>query len=249
MSRFASLMTAVCFPLLMVAAISFAQPPQGGGPQSPRGGPGFQPNADRMVEWLNRELTLNADQQKKIKALYEKAFKSATQSGDSAATGVAARRQRMAQQNTAQDDFRKRMEQTNAEIKKALTPDQQKKFDVLIQRSRGGMSVENRIARLDERLKLSPDQKKKLQAIFEKQNQAMQKRFEEMRQGSGDSQSARDSMRKNMEADRAKNQKEVEAILTPDQKKTYQTMQAEMEQQRQQREQQRQGGDDGPPRQ
>lgn len=241
MFRFSSFLIAVCFPLLTFTAISFAQPPQGGGPR-------FQPNADRMVERLNRELSLNADQQKKIKAIYEKAFKSAAQSGDSVATGAAARRQRIAQQNNAQDDFRKRMEKINADIKKVLTPEQQKKFDAMPRFGGGrGMSVEDRIARLDERLKLSADQKTKLKVIFEKQNQAMQKRFEEMRQNTDNSQTARDSMRKTMEADRAKNEKEIESILTADQKKTYQAMQAEMEKQMKERAQQR-GGDDGPPR-
>ena len=242
MFRLVSLLTvAVCFQFLVITAVPFAQnqQPQQGGPQ----GPGAF--MDRMMDRLNRELNLTADQQKKIKAIYEQSFKNATPSNDKGATGAAARRQRMAQQNNAQDDFRKRIEQTNAEIKKVLTPEQQKKFDAMPRGGGRGMgNVDERINRLDERLKLTAAQKTKLKAVFEKQNQAMQKRMEQMRQQGdnqqqgGDRQAMMDEMRK----EREKGQKEVEAVLTPEQQKQYRAMMEEQQKQWQQRQEQRGGG-------
>jgi Spy/CpxP family protein refolding chaperone len=198
-----------------------------------------------MVERLNRELTLTADQQKKIKAIYEKAFQGAGQASSNGATGAAARRQRMQQQNNAQNDFRKRFEQTNAEIKKVLTPEQQKKFDAMPRFGNGrgmGMNVDQRIARMDERLKLSAAQKAKLKTIMERQSQEMQKMFQQRQQQGGQQNGNWQAMQAEGEKIRAKNQKEIESVLTPAQQKQYQAMQEEQRQRMQQRMQQGGGG-------
>ncbi len=242
MTRLVAFLTVVCLPFLALTTAPSAQNMQS---QQQRGGQGRGMNPDRMVERLNRELTLTADQQKKIKAIYEKAFKEASPSGDKGATGAAARRQRMQQQNNTQNDFRKRSEQINAEIKKVLTPAQQKKFEAMPRFGNGrgmGMNVDDRIANMDKRLKLSADQKKKLKTIFEKQNQVMQKRMEEMRQQmeqggqqGGQQDGNRQARMAAMQKEHEQNQKEIESVLTPAQQKLYRAMQEEQRQQWQQR--------------
>lgn len=88
---------------------------------------------------------------------------------------------------------------------------------------RGGMMMkpEERVKQLDEKLKLSDDQKTKLTTVFTEQAEAMKKMREEM-QGAD-----RDAMREKMQKFRADNDTKVSAVLTDDQKKTYEAWQKE----------------------
>jgi len=88
---------------------------------------------------------------------------------------------------------------------------------------RGGMMMkpEERVKQLDEKLKLSDDQKTKLTTVFTEQAEAMTKMREEM-QGAD-----RDAMREKMQKFRADNDTKVSAVLTDDQKKTYEAWQKE----------------------
>lgn len=88
---------------------------------------------------------------------------------------------------------------------------------------RGGMMMkpEERVRQLDEKLKLSDDQKTKLTTVFTEQAEAMKKMREEM-QGAD-----RDAMREKMQKFRADNDTKVSAVLTDDQKKTYEAWQKE----------------------
>jgi len=88
---------------------------------------------------------------------------------------------------------------------------------------RGGMMMkpEERVKQLDEKLKLSDDQKIKLTTVFTEQAEAMKKMREEM-QGAD-----RDAMREKMQKFRADNDTKVSAVLTDDQKKTYEAWQKE----------------------
>lgn len=96
------------------------------------------------------------------------------------------------------------------------------------------MKPEERVKQLDEKLKLSDDQKTKLTTVFTEQAETMKKMREEM-QGGGD----RDAMREKMQKMRADNDAKVTAVLTDDQKKTYEAWQKE---QRAEMEKRRQGG-------
>lgn len=95
------------------------------------------------------------------------------------------------------------------------------------------MKPEDRVKQLDEKLKLSDDQKTKLTAVFTEQVEAMKKFREEMQGGD------RDAMREKMQKMRADNDAKVTAVLTDDQKKTYEAWQKE---QRAEMEKRRQGG-------
>lgn len=88
---------------------------------------------------------------------------------------------------------------------------------------RGGMMMkpEERVKQLDEKLKLSDDQKTKLTTVFTEQAEAMKKMREDM-QGAD-----RDAMREKMQKFRADNDTKVSAVLTDDQKKTYEAWQKE----------------------
>jgi len=88
---------------------------------------------------------------------------------------------------------------------------------------RGGMMMkpEERVKQLDEKLKLSDDQKTKLTTVFTEQAEAMKKMREEM-QGAD-----RDAMREKMQKFRSDNDTKVSAVLTDDQKKTYEAWQKE----------------------
>jgi len=96
------------------------------------------------------------------------------------------------------------------------------------------MKPEERVKLLDEKLKLSDDQKTKLTTVFTEQAETMKKMREEM-QGGGD----RDAMREKIQKMRADNDAKVIAVLTDDQKKTYEAWQKE---QRAEMEKRRQGG-------
>jgi len=88
---------------------------------------------------------------------------------------------------------------------------------------RGGMMMkpEDRVKQLDEKLKLSDEQKTKLNTLFTEQAEAMKKMREEGQSGD------RDAMREKMMKFRAENDTKVNALLTEDQKKTYKTWQEE----------------------
>jgi len=93
---------------------------------------------------------------------------------------------------------------------------------------RMGMNPEARVKQLDEKLKLSDDQKAKLTTIFTEQADA-QKKMREENQGGGD----RQAMMEKMQKQRAELETKVTAVLNDDQKKTYKAMldeqKAEME--------------------
>jgi len=103
---------------------------------------------------------------------------------------------------------------------------------------RGGMMMkpEDRVKQLDEKLKLSADQKAKLTVVFTEQAESMKKMRDEMQGGD------RDSMREKMQKMRADNETQVTAVLTDDQKKAYKTWQEEQRAEMQKRMQERQGG-------
>jgi uncharacterized coiled-coil protein SlyX len=95
------------------------------------------------------------------------------------------------------------------------------------------MKPEERVKQLDEKLKLSDDQKTKLTTVFTEQAETMKKMREEMQGGD------RDAMREKMQKMRTDNDAKVTAVLTDDQKKTYEAWQKE---QRAEMEKRRQGG-------
>jgi len=103
---------------------------------------------------------------------------------------------------------------------------------------RGGMMMkpEDRVKQLDEKLKLSDDQKTKLTTVFTEQADAMKKMREEGQGGD------RAAMREKMQKMRADNDVKVNAVLTEDQQKTYKTWQDEQRAEMQKRMQERQGG-------
>jgi periplasmic protein CpxP/Spy len=110
-------------------------------------------------------------------------------------------------------------------------------------RNRMGMSPEARLKALDEKLKLSDEQKTKITAIFTAQGETQRKMREEAQAGGAD----RQAMMEKMQKMRAEVETKVSAVLNDDQKKTYKAMldeqKAEMEKRMRERQerQERQG--------
>lgn len=103
---------------------------------------------------------------------------------------------------------------------------------------RGGMMMkpEERVKQLDEKLKLSDDQKTKLTAVFTAQQEDMKKLREEMQGGD------RGAMMEKMQKFRTDSEAKVTAVLTEDQKKAYKTWQDEQRAEMQKRMQERRDG-------
>jgi Spy/CpxP family protein refolding chaperone len=175
---------------------------------------------DRRITNLNRQLNLTADQQKKIRAIFEDAYKTSQP-----ANGQQSRRERL----VANRDPQKQQEETDAKIRKVLTAEQVKKYEAMPRGGRGqfggGMNTQTRIDALDKQLTLTADQKTKLKSILDKNQENMRKLFEQQ-QGSQD----REARRATMQKERDRMNKEFEAVLTPEQVKKYRAAQ---EQQRQ----------------
>lgn len=94
------------------------------------------------------------------------------------------------------------------------------------------MSAEDRTKRLTEQLSLTTDQAKKVLAIYKRSEEDMRKIFES---AEGD----RESMRESMRGQREKVNKEIEALLTADQKAKFEEIKKQGPPQR--------GGDRRPP--
>lgn len=97
-------------------------------------------------------------------------------------------------------------------------------LSVLQRASAQGMmrSPEERAKQLKEQLKLDDEQTKKVEEIFKSAQEKMQEAM-------GNAQGDRDAMRKIMMDIRAKGDKEIEALLTKDQKKKYNEVKKERE--------------------
>jgi len=100
----------------------------------------------------------------------------------------------------------------------------------------GMMNPENRVKQLDEKLKLSDEQKTKLTAIFTEQTEAMKKAREERSEGQNGG--GREAMQKMRE----ENEKKINEVLTADQQKTYKAWQEERRAEMQKRMQDRNNG-------
>jgi periplasmic protein CpxP/Spy len=86
-----------------------------------------------------------------------------------------------------------------------------------------GQSVEQRVERLNKEVNLTDEQKTKVTALFEKENQ----QFRELR---GDTNLDPQQRREKFQAMRKENDKKLKEILKPDQWEKYQKMQEEMRQ-------------------
>jgi uncharacterized membrane protein len=92
-----------------------------GGPGGPRGGPGGGPPPQVLLERLTRDLSLDAAQRDKVRDVLE------------------ASRPRVERlQREARDGFEAEQRALHDEIRTLLTPDQQERFDRLIERGRRG---------------------------------------------------------------------------------------------------------------
>lgn len=101
-------------------------------------------------------------------------------------------------------------------------------------------SPEERVKQLDEKVKLTDDQKTKATAVYTEAAEAQKKMREEM-QGGGDRQAMMEKMQK-MSAD---TDTKINAFLTEDQKKAYKTWQDEVKAAREKMMKERQQGGGG----
>ncbi|MFA6276121.1 MAG: hypothetical protein WC622_05185 [Pedobacter sp.] len=97
---------------------------------------------------------------------------------------------------------------------------------------------EERVKQLDEKVKLTDDQKTKATAVYTEAAEVQKKMREEMQGGGGDMATMREKMTK-MQADL---DAKVTALLTEDQKKAYKTWQDEVKAAREKAMKERQGG-------
>ena len=100
---------------------------------------------------------------------------------------------------------------------------------------RMGINPEARVKQLDEKLKLSDDQKAKLTTIFTEQVEAQKKLREE---AGGD----RQAMMEKMQKMRADLETKIGSVLNDEQKKTYKAMVEEQRAEMEKRMKERQGG-------
>lgn len=227
------LLAAMTAALILVTPVS-GQGPDGQPPDGPPpdGGPGGSEGRNltpeqmiqRRVEMLDRQLNLTPAQEKKITEILKKESKSAPAAKT---TASASRRDRLNKAKSTENG----REKVDAEIKKVLTPAQAKKYGEMSSRNRGQFSADNQIQRLDARLKLTAQQKQKLRVILENQSKEMQKMTPQQNGQEVD----REKMRANFEKMREKTNKQIEAILTPQQKKEYAAMQKERQERMQTR--------------
>lgn len=102
-------------------------------------------------------------------------------------------------------------------------------------------SPEDRVKQLDEKVKLTDDQKTKATAVYTEAAEGMKKMREEMQGGGGDRQAMMEKMQKmNAETD-----SKINAFLTEDQKKAYKTWQDEVKAAREKMMKERQQGGGG----
>jgi Spy/CpxP family protein refolding chaperone len=208
-----ALAVALC-PLLLSNA--FGQPPAGGPGQR-----GQRPTPEQRLERLDKLAGgLTADQKKKITAIWGAAEKNREQQPPAAGERPNARREQL-NQNRQSGQGGGRMGgfgMLSPEVEKVLTPEQVKKYQSNLKKE----NIDRQLDRLKD-LNLTDAQKKKLTAIFEKQNETMRQNMEKM-QGNQDPQARMDAFRKMREA----SDKEIMTVLTPDQKKKYEDMQQQM---------------------
>jgi protein CpxP len=104
---------------------------------------------------------------------------------------------------------------------------------------RGPMAPEDRVKQLDEKVKLTDDQKTKATAVYTEAAATQKKMREEMQGGGGGDMTA---MREKMQKMQADVDAKVTALLTEDQKKTYKAWQDEMKAAREKAMKERQQG-------
>lgn len=103
--------------IVVIAAIAI----MGFGSMSAQRGGGKRMSVEEQVATMTKELNLTADQQKKITALYTDFQKKRTENSQ-----------------TSREQMRTERDNLNKQVKAVLTTDQQKKFDELMQKRRGG---------------------------------------------------------------------------------------------------------------
>ena len=103
--------------IVLIAAIAI----MGFGSMSAQRGGGKRMSVEEQVTAMTKERNLTADQQKKITALYTDFQKKRTENTQ-----------------TSREQMRAERDNLNKQVKAVLTADQQKKFDEMMQKRRGG---------------------------------------------------------------------------------------------------------------
>ena len=209
--------------LTVAASVVMAQGPGGPGGRGPGGpgGPGGRGPGGGMMMGATGIL-MNADARKELKITddQEKQLTDAREKMRASFTPPAppqpGQRPDPAQIAQMREQMQKMQTEMRANIEKILTKDQVEKLDVMVFQQNGGLSgrmVNNETLRA---LKLSDEQKKKIDAIDEKARTemgAMGGPGRDPNMSAEDRQAMRDKMQKAREAVAA----EVKAVLTPEQ--------------------------------
>jgi len=245
--------------LMLVAGTNYAQergggqrPSQAAGQRQGQGGPNGQGRQNMSPEAQTKrlvdELKLNKDQEAKITAIYKK---SANNTTDFQKMRDASEAERTKMRETMQ----KTRDQQEKDIKAVLTPAQLKTYEESLKNRQGGrmggfggqnMDPAERLKmqtqRLVEQYKLNKDQEAKVTAINKKYSQDQSTDFSRMRDAS---EAERTKMMESMQKVQAEKNKEIRAVLTPDQAKLFDENQKKQEEQRRNG-QGRMGGFGGP---
>ena len=203
---------------------------------------------EAQTKRLVDELKLNKDQEAKITAIYKK---SANNTTDFQKMRDASEAERTKMRETMQ----KTRDQQEKDIKAVLTPAQLKTYEESLKNRQGGrmggfagqnMDPAERLKmqtqRLVEQYKLNKDQEAKVTAINKKYSQDQSTDFSRMRDAS---EAERTKMMESMQKVQADKNKEIRAVLTPDQAKLFDENQKKQEEQRRNG-QGRMGGFGGP---
>lgn len=201
----------------LVTGTALAQPPEGGGGRRGGRGPGgpgggmMRPGGLLLSEDVQKELGLTDDQVKKVKEAVQK-VRDKHQEEFSSLQGMdeETRTKRMELARTANKEI---MES----LGDVLKPEQAKRLKQIMLQARlqmpGGMVFND--PEVQSELKLTDDQKEKIKTISEDAQKEMREAFT----GGG-----RDEMRKKMASLRKETMDKIKAVLTDDQKKTWEEM-------------------------
>lgn len=232
MKRVCSAVAVMFVVMALASSVAWAQPGGRGG----RGGFGFgfggfggSPNLMDLagIEAVQKEIEALDDQVAAIKKASEEA-RAAREAQRGQGQRPDFQNMSDAEREKAMAEFRARREKetaaANEKLGKILLPHQVKRLNEISLQMRGTMALSD--PKVAAELKISDEQKKKLEEVNNANMETMRKQMQELFQGGGRNQSeeAREQMRTKMQEMRKQAEEKVLAVLTADQKAQFAKM-------------------------
>jgi Spy/CpxP family protein refolding chaperone len=221
MPAFRSRLTLLCASAALVCVCASHVSAQGRGGFGGFGGGGFGKTSLIGNEQVQKELKVSDDQKKKLEEITD-AYRDETR--------------KLVPRDTPRDQFRAKFEETKgqrdkltadaeAKIDGVLAIDQKERLDEIVIRV-GGVSALQQ-DKMAEKLNLAADQRAKIKAVFEERDKKRQADREAARNNAAGARPDFNAMRERFEAERKETTEKVTAILTADQKASWEKMKGE----------------------